>query len=131
MNNQFKYTTFQTGLSANGAPTSGVLCGEATTIRITLTGAGGANFTVKFLGTEADTQPTWGSAASFANPYDNIGFSTDDSPTPVDGDTGIVFAGNDTVQVELNVGHLTYFNVIISNYVAGTLSVAYRLISQS
>lgn len=109
--------------------------GAGTTIGITdfkhavfaVDSASSANMTIKFQGSVSDTAPAFASAQSATNQWETIEVIDLQSGTPIDGDTGIALSGTDDHRMlEANINGLKWINVIVSSFVAGTMTVKVR-----
>lgn len=98
-------------------------------IVVTIATADSTNATIKFAGSPRDTAPTFSSAASPTNQWDYVSaYDMEDPSTLVDGDTGVVYTGTDAVQTYLvNTEGIDHFNVQVSAYSAGTITVTVKL----
>jgi hypothetical protein len=96
-------------------------------IVIQVTTASSGSLTVKFQGSDADTEPTFSSAASGTNPWEYVAANALNDGTVLDGDTGVVFAGTDGVQYfMLNTDAISWFNCNVTARVAGNVTVKVR-----
>lgn len=89
--------------------------------------ASSANMTVKFQGSLSDTAPDFSAAQSVSNHWDYIGVYDLQSGNIIAGDTGIAPAGTDDFRLLMvNTDGLKWLNAIVSNYVAGSVTVKVR-----
>lgn len=80
--------------------------------------------TVKVVGSNADTAPAFGSAASATNPWDFIKCINLIDGTSVAGGTGLSgTATTSETQLEANTNGFKWIGVIVSSYSAGSLTV--------
>lgn len=80
--------------------------------------------TVKFAGSNADTAPAFGSAASAANPWSFLQAIDQIDGSSVAGGTGEAYTTDTSVKnVELNVNGMKWVAAIISGYSAGAIDV--------
>ena len=85
-----------------------------------------ANFTgtIKFVGSNADVAPSFGSAASGTNPWTFIKCVNLIDGSAIDGGTGLTGAGTTSItNIEANTNGLTWVGCIVSSFVGGTITV--------
>lgn len=107
---------------ANGAGTAANMQSfRNVEIEVVMTGFTG---TVKFAGSNADSAPAFGSAASLSNPWDFIKTVNQIDGTSVAGGTGLVGSATTSVtQLEANTNGFKWVAAIVSGYSAGSLTV--------
>lgn len=123
------FTPARTLLDAKAATGSGTSLNvsDYDHIVIQVSTASSANLTMKVQGSIADTEPTWGSAQSVANPWDYIQIKDLEDGSAVDGDTGFAPAGTDDFRIfEVNVNALKWLNLIVTARSAGSITVIAR-----
>lgn len=110
--------------AANGIGSS-VFCEDYKTSNLSLNTTGNANLTIKIQISQQELMPDFSAAASSTNQwtYSQIINLTDG--TSINGNTGIVLTGTDVTgnQYEININGATWFNAIISSYVAGSVNL--------
>lgn len=80
--------------------------------------------TVKVVGSNADTAPNFGAAATAANPWDYIRCINQIDGTSVAGGTGISGSASTSItQLEANTNAFKWIGVIVSGSSAGSLTV--------
>lgn len=90
-------------------------------LEVVMTGFTG---TVKFAGSNADTEPNFYAAASLANPWDFIKCVNQIDGTSVAGGTGLSGTATTSVtNLEANTNGFKWVCAIVSGYSAGTLTV--------
>lgn len=91
-------------------------------------GGADCDLTVKFQGSMQEDAPDFSAAQSVTNQWEYIQVIDLENSAGIDGDTGIATgAADDYRQLEANVNGLRWINVIISNYVAGEITVKCKL----
>lgn len=91
-------------------------------VMVSIAGAGTADGTVKCMGSIAAAEPTWGSAQSPTNAWDYIFMYDANDNSTVDGDTGVVFSGDDVKQFIVNTENLRWLNFDLTR-VGGNFTV--------
>lgn len=90
-------------------------------LEIVMTGFTG---TIKIAGSNADTCPDFGAAASLTNPWDFIKCVNQIDGSSVNGGTGITGAASTSVtQLECNTNGFKWICPIVSGYTGGTVTV--------
>lgn len=93
-------------------------------IVVAVAGDNSANLTVKCRGSVSSAEPSWASAKSVSNQYDEIAMWELQGPTSLSGDTGVVFSGSDDVILyEVNTNGLNWLNFVVTSYTAGDVTV--------
>jgi len=96
--------------------------------------SGSANFTLNPAGSlgklradyvaPASDTPNFGASVSKTNPYTFVQIIDLDTAATVDGATGITSAGSDISKAyEVNINALKYFTVVLTAWVAGTITI--------
>lgn len=94
------------------------------TITIIFGSADSCQQKIQFLTSDQDTEPDFSAAKTVANHYDATDVVDNEDNANIDGDGGITLAGTDDFRtLELNVAGRKWFNVIISGWVAGSMTV--------
>ena len=78
--------------------------------------------TTKVLGSISDTSPTFSSAASATNHYDNLDIIDMEDGASIDGDTGIVSAAAEFRNFEVNVSGIKWIALNL-DWTAGTVTI--------
>lgn len=98
-------------------------------LQLALTGFTG---TIKFVGSNADIAPNFGSAASKDNPWDYVKCIDLNDGSAVNGGTGVTGSVTSSVrQLEMNVNIMKWYGAIISGYSGGTLSLKAKSFNES
>lgn len=93
-------------------------------LMITLSSQSNANFTVKFQGSQSETQPDFSAARSGLNRWDYIQVRDYQNNAAIDGDTGVSFTGTDDVRLfEMNVNGLRWVCATITAISAGSVNL--------
>lgn len=80
--------------------------------------------TIKFVASNADIAPDFGSAASLTNPWSFVKCIEQIDGSSVNGGTGVTGAAETSVrQFEMNTNGFKWVGAIISGYSAGTLTL--------
>lgn len=111
-------------VSANGAGNT-VNIKDFKNVQLLVKTSGGTHATIKIQGSLAESEPNFGASATAANPWDYVAvYDLNDPTTILVGSTGIVLTGTDIVKnLLVNVDALTWLNVVVSGYSAGSISV--------
>lgn len=112
-----------------------IFCGDFKHITVHVAMTGTANLTFKFVGgvfgdsvADPDSCPDFSAAQSVTNMWDTVDSIDLETGTAVDGDTGFSpSAADDNRHFEINTNHLEWFNVKITAWTAGALSVVVKL----
>lgn len=111
-------------VAANGATAAGVANFEDfrnVELEVVMTGFTG---TIKFVGSNADTCPAFGTAASLSNPWDYVKTVNQIDGSAVAGGTGLTGAATTSVtNLEANTNGFKWVGAVISGYSAGTLTL--------
>ena len=93
-------------------------------IVVAVSAADNPAFTVQAHGAISEQAPDFEASQSADNFYDNVQMRAYEDNSPVDGNTGLVFTGDDTYQLlEINTNGLTWLNFSLSGYSAGNVTV--------
>ena len=94
-------------------------------VMITLSTSGSASGTLQFAGSiGSDPATNYASAASTTNIYDFIQVKDRQNDQGINGSTGIVLTGTDTVRTfEFNTNGMSWFCPVITAYAAGSWNV--------
>jgi hypothetical protein len=88
--------------------------------------------TVKFVCSDADDAPAFGSAASLANPWTYVKSIDLIDGSAVNGGTGITGVATSSItNLEVNINGKNWFGAIISGYSAGALTLKLKGIAVS
>lgn len=91
----------------------------------------GDSVTVKFQGSLEDAPPTWDSAKSESNRWENIQVVDLEDGSSIDGATGITISDANAVRMlEINTNGLTWLNAILSA-ITGTVGVTVKVYGYS
>lgn len=86
--------------------------------------------TVKFVGSNSDAAPAFGSAASVTNPWDYIKCINQIDGSSVNGGTGVAgTTTTSTTQLEANTNAFKWVGCIVSGYSAGAVTVRMKGVS--
>lgn len=127
-------TTVLSAVTATGWGSGDASVGDGFSVRgfrhiiVTIATADSTDATIKFAGSPRDTSPTFANAASVSNQWDYIAsYDLEDPSSLLDGDTGIVYSGTDSVRnFIINTDGLDWFNAQVSAYSAGTITVTMK-----
>ena len=113
-------------VAANGA-SANIDVSDFRHVIVTVNTANNADATLQFRGAISDTAPTFTNAQAVANRWDNIHAWDYEDATGEDGDTGFAFGGADDHRIlEINVNGLKWLSAVVTNYVAGNITVRLR-----
>jgi hypothetical protein len=85
--------------------------------------ASSADLTAKIQGSISNARPTFGNAASASNAWDHVGFYNLQTGLFTAGDTGIVYAGTDAVElIKVNTDFLKWLNINVTARSAGSIT---------
>lgn len=115
-------------VAADGA-SAAILMADFRNVEIEVDMAGFTG-TIKFVGSNSDAAPAFGSAASVTNPWDYIKCINQIDGASVNGGTGLSgTATTSTTQLEANTNAFKWVGCIISSYSAGAITVRMKGVS--
>lgn len=90
----------------------------------------GFSGTIQFVGSNADSPPNFGNAASATNPWDYIAVIDQKDGSQIAGGTGITSTTvTSTRNLEANTNAFKWIGVVISNYSVGSVTVRAKGVS--
>ncbi len=96
-------------------------------VMLTLSSASNANFTIKFQASNSDVCPNFAAAQSVTNRWDYVQVKDLQNNSPINGDTGVAFAGTDDVRLfEVNTNGQKWINASITARSAGTITLTMK-----
>lgn len=100
-----------------------IFCADFRHIKLEIGTSNNANLTFKVVGSDSEDCPDFSAAKSVSNNWEYIGVIDREDGSPIDGDTGISFAGTDDYrQLTVNADGLRWVNIIITAWSAGDIT---------